>query len=108
MSAQPIVDPADYDGDLLSVSVMHETRTNPWWRSGADLAVESLAATRRPFSVDDIRAMGVSEPDHPNRWGGLFGAWSKRGLIRRTGRTVPSRHALRNGSRLPEWVGVTA
>lgn len=98
----------DLQPDLLSVADMHEHRTDPWWRDGADRAVQILARTRRPFTVDDIRDLGVSEPDHPNRWGGLFGAHSKRGLIARTGRTLPSRHPLRNGSRVPEWVGAAS
>ena len=94
-----------YEGDLLSVARMHTEHADPWWRSGADSAVETLARTRRPFTVDDVRDLGVNDPDHPNRWGGLFGAHSKRGLIRRTGRTLPSRHPERNGSRVPEWIG---
>ena len=94
-----------YESDLLSVAQMHAERADGWWRSTADRAVETLARTRRPFTVDDVRDLGVEEPDHGNRWGGLFGAHSKRGLIRRTGRTLPSRHPERNGSRVPEWVG---
>lgn len=93
---------------LLSVAEMHAERTDSWWRDGADRAVTALAETRRPFTVDDLRDLGVPEPDHANRWGGLFGAHSKRGAIRRTGRTVPSRHSPRNGSRVPEWIGATA
>lgn len=101
MSAEPW-----YDGDLLSVAAMHAERSDPWWRTSADRAVEALAASGVPFSIDDVRDLGVTEPDHPNRWGGLFGAHSKRGRIERTGRTVRSRHPERNGSRVPEWHGV--
>ena len=68
-----------YDGDLLSVAAMHTERADGWWRSTADRAVATLARTRRPFTVDDVRDLGVEEPDHPNRWGGLGSPPHERG-----------------------------
>lgn len=56
-----------------------------WWRSCAEAAVRNLARTGRDFTADDVRALGMSEPDHPNRWGGLFRWAARAGLVEEAG-----------------------
>ena len=68
-----------------------------------DAAIRRWAATGREFSANDLRSefAGVSGPVV----GGRFNAAAKRGLIRDTGRRVPSTLASTNGHEVRLWVG---
>lgn len=77
-----------------------------WWRDPAERALTWWAETSQPFTVDDLRDLGVPEPDHPARWGALFSAARKQDLVRPVGYTV-SRRPQRHGSVVRVWVGTT-
>lgn len=63
------------------------------WRSHALQVLSDLAASGRPFTVDDLRAAGVQDPDKHQRWGALMAQARHRGLINLVGhgeRTAPN------------------
>lgn len=63
------------------------------WRSRAWDVLADLAASGRPFTVDDLRAAGVQAPDKHQRWGALMAQARHRGLITVSGhgeRTAPN------------------
>lgn len=75
---------------------------DPHWEAGAIKAIETLANTGRPFTAADLTDLGVSEPDHPCRWGSVFAKAKALGLIRKTG-YGPSRRAGRSGGVCATW-----
>lgn len=76
-----------------------------WWLDCAERALGWWAETGRPFTADDLRALGVPDPDHPNRIGGLFRRAYRTGLIEPVG-YMPSTRPSRNGGVLRTWRGV--
>jgi hypothetical protein len=74
------------------------------WRDMALRGIAKLAATGRDFQATDLIAIGVYEPDHPNRWGGVFYAASKAGLIEHVG-YAPSGRRTVQGSAVKVWRG---
>lgn len=76
------------------------------WRETALAAAEALAATGRPFTVADLHANGVAEPDIPQRYGAVFAAIRNRGIARVIGWTA---HRTAGGSEngIRVWVGTT-
>lgn len=50
------------------------------WREAALIEIKTLARSGYEFTADDVRAK-VGEPDVANRWGGVFLAASRAGLI---------------------------
>lgn len=93
MTTQPYLWPVD-SGDA-------------WWLSGARRAVETLAHEGRDFTVEDLRALGVPEPEHPNQWGPVFRDARRRGLIAPVGFTTTTR-TTRHGAPVRVWRGVRA
>jgi hypothetical protein len=81
-----------------------DDNADDWWRSTALAGIEALAASGREFTADDLRALGVVEPDHPGRWGGLFLGCSRTGLIVPVGAQRATR-GPRKGSLLRIWRG---
>lgn len=80
--------------------------SDPWWRSATETALAFLAESGRSFDVDDVRALGVGEPDHPCAWGHVFVAARRAGTIECIGATPatrPSRHRSLNR----RWRGVS-
>lgn len=75
-----------------------------WWTSCARAALATAAATRLPFDAYTLTELGVPDPDHPARWGGLFRTARAAGLIRVAG-YAPSRRPGVNGSLVRLWVG---
>lgn len=78
--------------------------TDTWWEAGAMQAIETLARTGRTFTAADLSDLGVSEPDHPCRWGSVIAKAKKLGLIEKAG-YGPSRRAGRNYGVCAQWVG---
>lgn len=78
-----------------------------WWRSTALLAIREMARSGQEFTADDIRELGVTEPDQPNRWGGAFLTIAREGLIEAVGARRSTR-GPRNGSLVRVWRGVAA
>lgn len=64
----------------LGVAIADEN-ADDWWKSTADQAIDHLASLGRPFSADDVRALGVPDPASPRAWGARF-LTASRQLIR--------------------------
>ena len=76
------------------------------WAADAEDAVLQLAAVPVPFGPDDVRALGVAEPDHPNRWGSVFSGLHRAGYIHPVAFVASARRARHRGlQRL--WVGTS-
>lgn len=87
--------------DLLDEVAAHV----PEWDRGVVMqAIEHLARTGRPFTADDLHALGIPLPPHPNHIGALFSAARKSGLIEQVG-YQPSAREGRNGSVVRQWKG---
>jgi hypothetical protein len=83
-----------------------ETRPNGGWLIAAMSAIEAESKTGREFQAADIAARyQLGEPDHPCRWGQVFAAAHREGLIRRVGATQSRRRTVR-ASLTSIWVGV--
>ncbi|SDP46236.1 hypothetical protein SAMN05660199_03952 [Klenkia soli] len=83
-----------------------EANRDDWWWSPAMAAVRHLAASGLPFTAWDLTdKLGVPDPDHPARWGGLFYAARTAGIIERAGITESSRPS-RSGGLCRVWRGV--
>jgi hypothetical protein len=74
------------------------------WRREALAQIEFLASTGREFTADDVR-QAVGEPDIANRWGGVFLAARRAGLIEPTGQVRPSATTSRHASLVRVWKG---
>lgn len=80
------------------------------WNGQARLAVLALAATGEPFTSEEVTARcglprGTVGTNRNNAVGALLSGAARRGLIRKTGRTVPSTRVSSHGAALAEWVG---
>lgn len=75
------------------------------WRAACERVIHEMAETGQVFTVDSLRRHGVEEPDKSVRWGSVFAAMRKRGVIEQTG--VHLHQAARGGiSAIREWRGV--
>lgn len=80
------------------------------WKERARKAIDALAAAGRPFTVDAVlEAAGLPKGrvhmNANNAVGALFLAASRQGMIRQTGRRVPTTRRTNNGRYVAEWVG---
>lgn len=79
------------------------------WKDRAWDALNVLAATHCPFTADHlIGCVGLPNDkaaNANNAVGGVFLRGVKRGVIRETGRRVPSTRDGNHGRRQTEWVG---
>ena len=78
-----------------------EQNADSWWWSCGIQAVRALAAVGRPFTIDDVRDLGIPEPDEACRYGSLIAACRRRGLIELAGTALG-----RNGRPTMVWRGV--
>jgi len=106
---RPVGTRAAHDNVAAVETILRDTYANAdeWWRSCAERGVTWWAEAGVPFTVEDVRDLGVPEPDHCARWGALFAAFRARGIIECIGyrtSTRPSRH----GGILRVWRGVPA
>jgi len=51
------------------------------WRENARAIAISLAQAGEPFTVDDLRRHGVTEPEKPQHWGSLIAVLKNEGLV---------------------------
>lgn len=97
-----------YDADLINVADLLDN-ADPWWRSGAQRALDVLISTGYPFTTDDLRDLGVEDIDNPAeqraRWGSLIASAKAAGRIVEVGRR-PSRRPSANGRKVSVWQGV--
>lgn len=77
------------------------------WRENALRAVARAAATGRVFQAVDLLDFGATEPDHPNRWGGLLATSARIGLIEHVGYAASQRGSVQ-GSATKTWRGKDA
>lgn len=75
-----------------------------WWRSVAERGLMYWARSGIPFDAHDVTLLGVPDPDHPNRWGALFQAAARAGLIEPVG-YHRSRRPGRHGGVCRVWKG---
>lgn len=77
------------------------------WRACADSGIDYLAATGKPFTADDVRALSwVDDPASPKAWGARFLAAARAGRIRRVG-YQPSRRASVHAHPVAVWQGTS-
>ena len=88
----------------LPLAAVH-ANTDAWWLSCAEAALAVLIKSRREFTTDDLRELGVPESDNPCRWGSFMAAAKSRGDVVKTGYTT-SRHPSRNGGIRAVWLGI--
>lgn len=86
-----------YDGADLA-----DENAEDHWRNWALREIGILAANGHEFTADEVRQV-VGEPDHPNRWGGVWLAARRAGLIVPTGQVRPSTTTTRHGSLVRVW-----
>lgn len=79
-----------------------DENTEDHWRAWALREITIMAGNGLEFTSDDIREV-VGEPDHPNRWGGVWLAARRAGVIVPTGQVRPSTTATRHGSLVRVW-----
>ena len=93
--------PGQPDGVQAALAFSAET-----WRESALAAAKALAATGKPFTVADLHALGLAEPDRPQRWGAVFAAIRTHGIARVIGWTA---HRTAGGAQtgVRIWVGTT-
>ena len=79
--------------------------TDDWWLSCAEQALAVLVRSRREFTTDDLRDLGVPEADHGCRWGSFMAAAKARGDIIPVGVSI-SRRKGRNSGYAMRWQGI--
>lgn len=82
-----------------------EEHADEWWLRCALTGIGYYASLGDPFTADDVRRLGVPEPDHANRWGAAFRRAQADGVIVATGNAKPSTTGSRRGGLLREWRG---
>lgn len=75
------------------------------WRQAAVRAIADHAASGQPFEAYDLVAH-IGEPDHPSRWGPVFGLCARAGLIELAGSGPSSRPTVKS-SLVRFWRGVS-
>lgn len=91
--------------DAEQLDLLHVLEAaDDWWKDCATRALEQLAATGARFDAHDLTELGVPDPDHPARWGALFQAAVRRGLIVPVGYR-PARRPSRHGGVVRVWRG---
>ena len=73
------------------------------WHRDALSRVTALAGAGATFQAFDLAAAGVPEPDNPRRWGALFSAASRLGIIRPVGDSATARPG--GGHHVNLWTG---
>ena len=75
-----------------------------WWTSTAMTAIKILAEQGQPFEAFDVTLLGVPDPDSPCRWGPVFRAAHRSGLIKPHS-FATARRPGRSGGLTRLWVG---
>lgn len=108
-AAMPAVEPAVAAPDADADAPAERAPDPAAWGADVTALVAELARGGEPFTSADVRRIakerGLGAPGHPNAWGAVMTAASRRGLIEKTGRHVKSDVAGRHSARVAEWVG---
>lgn len=93
-------------GAMLRDQALAEVRarTDSTWRAAALNGLQELARTGEVFEAYDLILLGVPEPEHSSRWGALFNAAARAGIITAAG-FGPSKRPTVRGSALRLWRG---
>ena len=95
-------------GEKLKRRGMHAAYFNEpeAWRVAAMIVISELTAACAQFTSDDVHAAvtaRIGEPHHPNVWGALTRKAVNAGVMKRTGRIVPSTRSSRHSNMIPEY-----
>ena len=77
------------------------------WLDCARRAATELARRGQDFTADDLTGLGVPDPDHPARWGSLFSALKREGIITLVDFRASAK-PTRNGGVVRVWRGTAA
>ena len=77
------------------------------WLDCARRAATELARRGQDFTADDLTGRGVPDPDHPARWGSLFSALKREGIITLVDFRASAK-PTRNGGVVRVWRGTAA
>lgn len=88
----------------LPLAEVH-ANTDGWWLSCAEAALAVLVRSRREFTTDDLRDLGLVDPDVPARWGSFMAAAKLRGDTIPVGVSL-SRRKGRNSGYAMRWRGI--
>jgi hypothetical protein len=82
----------------------HESQA---WKKEALRAIRATAGRYITFTADQVKdtadTMGLSEPHHPNCWGGIFHSALKKGYMHQTGQFIASTRAKHHKQRIAEY-----
>ncbi|GAB3621138.1 hypothetical protein GCM10027417_23990 [Glutamicibacter endophyticus] len=76
------------------------------WREHALRLATSLASTGQPFTVSDLRRLGLPEPEKPQQWGSLIAAIKHQRIAKQVG-WAPSLTARGEERGVRVWQGLT-
>lgn len=93
--------------DRLIPDLIEVAQSDEWWWSTVFTAITHLADGGQPFSVEDVRQLGVTEPDHANRWGAAFITAARAGIIAPVAYEQSTRRS-RHGAPVRIWIGMQA
>jgi hypothetical protein len=71
----------------MTVASDAQERAAPDWLERAYQAIVRVALESPSVHVDDVLAIFLERPDHPNAWGSVWTQAIRNGVISRTGRT---------------------
>jgi hypothetical protein len=81
----------------LTVVLDHIPPGDPW-RADATRLIGRLASDHVVFEAYDLIKAGLTEPDHPSRWGAVFSHCAKAGLIELVGYGPSSRPTVKSSA----------
>jgi hypothetical protein len=81
--------------------------TDDWWRDCCDRGIAELARRGHDFQAADLTALGVPDPDHPNRWGARLHLAARRGVIEPVGFAQSHRPTVK-ASIVRTWRGTSS
>lgn len=98
---------SDADADKADAIGRAEAHADEAWKTAALSVIETLAEYAAPFTADDVWSVLNVLPvatHEPAALGPVFLTASRRKVIRKTGRLVPSVNPIRHRN-LTEWIG---
>lgn len=75
------------------------------WKFACDTAIARFAATLKPFTAEDVRAIVGDPPNHPNAMGARFLIAARAGMLEKLGYKNPARPSS-HSSVIAVWRGI--